>query len=275
MKATLDDVSEAVRNGQVDLLVVPMAVMTGRGRFDLESLLRDAPGMASIGTAPHVDAELILAGMRSGIGEFLVTPPSPTDLESALVRLQRKWGAAPVRGVVTAVYSPKGGTGTTTVSVNLAHILARRRPDSRVAIVDLNMGLGDVLTHLNLEAEYDVGDVARKLDQLDTELLHAIVTPFGDGLFVLPASDDLEMADAVQADAVSRILTACRSGFSHTIIDCEHSFGPRTVAALDTADRIVLVLQSNVAAIRSIKRTLALFQQLEYGPERVVIAVNR
>lgn len=274
-KQSLEEVGEAVRSGQVDLLVVPMTVLQGRGRFDLETLLRDAPGMGSIGTAASADAELILAGMRSGVGEFLVSPPSPTDLESALVRLQRKWGAAAIRGAVTAVYSPKGGVGATTVAVNLGYALARRRPDTRVAIIDLNMGLGDVSSHLNLACEYDVGDLARKLDQADAELLHAIVTPFGDGLFALPATDDLEVADTIQADAVSRMLGACRGSFSNTIVDCEHSFGPRTVAALDASDRIVIVLQSNVAAIRAVKRTLALFQQLDYRPERVTVVVNR
>lgn len=275
VKQTLEEVAEAVRNGQVDLLAVPMSVLAGRGRFDLETLLRDAPGMGSIGTAVSADADVILAGMRSGIGEFLVSPANPTELESALVRLQRKWGAAAVRGSITSVYSPKGGTGATTVAVNLGYTLARRRPDSRVAIIDLNMGLGDVGTHLNLTSEYDVGDLARKLDQADAELLHAIVTPFGDGLFALPATDDLEAAESIQADAVARMLGACRGSFNHTVVDCEHSFGPRTVAALDASDRIVLLLQSNVASIRAIKRTLAIFQQLDYAPERVTVVVNR
>ena len=275
MKASLEEVGESVRNGQVDLLAVPMSIVQGRGRFDLETLLRDAPGMGSIGTAATAEAELILTGMRSGIGEFLLTPTAPTDLESALVRLQRKWGAAAVRGSITAIYSPKGGDGTTTVAVNLAYALAKRRPDARVAIVDLNMGLGDVSTHLNLTCEYDVSDLVRKLDQADAELVHAIVTPFGDGLFALPATDDLEAAEGIQADAVARMLGACRGSFSHTVVDCEHSFGPRTVAAFDAADRIVLVLQSNVAAVRAVKRTLALFQQLDYRPERVTVLINR
>ncbi len=275
LKSTLDEVGEMVRSGQVDLLAVPLSLLQGRARFDLETLLRDAPKMGSIGTASTVDADVILSGMRSGIGEFLVAPPLPADLDAALVRLQRKWGAAAIRGSLTAVYSPKGGMGATTVAVNVAHALARRSPDARIAIVDLNMGLGDVGTHLNLRCEYDVGDLARKLDQADVELLHAIVTPFGDGLFALPATDDLETADTIQADAVSRILALCRGSFSHTVVDCEHSFGHRTVAALEAADRIVLVLQSNVAAIRAAKRTLSLFQQLDYGDERVVVELNR
>ncbi len=274
-KQTIEEVNEPVRNGHVDLLVVPMSVVQGRSRFDFETLLRDAPGMASIGTAASADAETILAGMRSGVGEFLVTPPSPGDLEAALLRLQRKWGAAAVRGTITAIYSPKGGVGATTVAVNLGDALARRRPDGRVALIDLNMGLGDVVTHLNLQSDYDVGDLVRKLDQADAELLHAIVTSCGDGLFALPATDDLEAADAIQADEVSRVLAACRGSFTHTVVDCEHSFNPRTVAALDASDRIVLVLQSNVATIRAVKRTLSLFQQLDYPDDRVVVVVNR
>ena len=83
--------------------------------------------VATIGTAPTADAETILTGMRAGIGEFLVTPAVPAELEVALMRLQRKWGATTVRGSVTAVYAPKGGVGATTIAVNCGYALATRR----------------------------------------------------------------------------------------------------------------------------------------------------
>jgi pilus assembly protein CpaE len=213
--------------------------------------------------------------MRAGIGEFLVSPPSPTDLEQALMHLRRKWGVSTTRGSLTAVYAPKGGVGATTIAVNTSYALAARRPDARVVLVDLNMGLGDIDTHLNLPHTYDIGDLVRKLDQADADLLHAIVTPFGDGLFALPACDNLEVADLVQAEAVSRVLSVCRSTFQHTVVDCEHAFGPRTVAALDAAEQIIMVLQSNVAAIRAAKRSLALFRQLDYPTEKIKLVLNR
>jgi len=274
-KASLAEAGDAIRRGAVDLLVLPMASMQGRDRVETEMLLRDAPSMASIGTASTADAELIIAGMRSGISEFLVSPASVADLDAALVRLQRKWGPARVHGTVTAIYSPKGGLGNTTVAVNLAYTLAARRSDSRVLVVDLNMGLGDIVSHLDLHNDYDIGDLVRKLDQADSDLLHALVTPSIDGLAALPATDDLEAAESIQAEAVARVMIACRSSFSHTVVDCEHSFGPRTVAALDAADRIVLLLQSNVAAIRAAKRALSLFDQLEYPADKVVVVLNR
>jgi pilus assembly protein CpaE len=257
------------------LVVLPIRLLQGHGRFEFEAMLRDVDRIATIGTAPTADAETILTGMRAGIGEFLVSPPAPAELEVALLRLQRKWGATALRGSVTAVYAPKGGVGATTVAVNCGYALATRRPDAQVAIVDLNMGLGDVTSQLNLQPLYDVGHLVRKLDQADAELLQAIVTPCGEGLFALPASDDLEVAEQIQATAVSRVLAACRSSFAHTIVDCEHAFGARTVAALDCADRIIVVLQSNVAAIRATKRTLALFRQLEFPDDKTIIVLNR
>lgn len=275
MLESLPQVVDMVRQGHVDLLVLPIALLQGSGRFDFEALLRDADRMATIGTAPTADADAILSGMRAGVGEFLVSPTAPAELELSLMRLQRKWGAVSTRGSVTAVYSPKGGAGATTVAVNCGYALATRRSDAQVAIVDLNMGLGDVTSQLNLQGMYDIGHLVRKLDQADAELLQAIVTPAGDGLFALPASDDLEVAEQIQADAVARVLTACRATFAHTIVDCEHAFGPRTVAALDSADRIMVVLQSNVAAIRATKRTLALFKQLDFPDSKTIIVLNR
>jgi pilus assembly protein CpaE len=275
VRESLSQVVEPVRQGQVELLVVPIKLLQGSGRFDFEGLLRDADRLATIGTAPTADAEAILTGMRAGIGEFLVSPPAPAELEVALMRLQRKWGAAAMRGSITAVYAPKGGVGATTVAVNTGYALAARRTDAQVAIVDLNMGLGDVTSQLNLQGMYDIGHLVRKLDQADAALLQAIVTPAGEGLFALPASDDLEVAEQIQADAVARVLGACRATFAHTIVDCEHAFGARTVAALDSADRIIVVLQSNVAAIRATKRTLALFRQLDFPDDKAIVVLNR
>jgi pilus assembly protein CpaE len=275
LRDSLAQVVDEVRKGDVALVALPVQLLQGHGRFELETMLHNAPSLATIGTAPFADADAILVGMRAGIGEFLVSPPSPTDLEQALMHLRRKWGESTMRGSLTAVYAPKGGVGATTIAVNTSYALAARRPDARVVLVDLNVGLGDIDTHLNLPNAYNIGDLVRRLDQADPDLLHAIVTPCGDGLFALPACDDLEVADLVQAEAVNRVLSVCRSTFQHTVVDCEHAFGPRTVAALDAAEQIILVLQSNVAAIRAAKRSLALFRQLDYPTEKIKVVLNR
>jgi pilus assembly protein CpaE len=129
-----------------------------------------------IGTAPKADPDLILRGMRSGVQEFLVAPPDANDLAGALDRLVRRTTKETQRGLVVAVYSGKGGLGTTSVAINLAYGFAKNHADRRVALADFVMGGGDVRVLLNLKPAYDVGDLAVKMDRVDEELLFSVLS---------------------------------------------------------------------------------------------------
>src|SRR6184192_1918097 len=62
------------------------------------------------------------------------------------------------RGVVVSVFSSKGGTGKTTLSVNLAAALADRTKRD-IGILDLELELGDVHAHFGQEAKLTVQDL--------------------------------------------------------------------------------------------------------------------
>lgn len=264
-----------VREVGADLVVLSLHTSSNAALSELEEMLRERPGLAAIGTAPTPDSELILAGFRRGLSEFLVAPADPNELGGALARFESKWARAPKGGHVTAVYSPTGGAGVTTVAVNIAHALAMRKPAGRVAVADLVVGLGDVATHLNLSPAYDLGELVRKLDRADSESLYSITESVVDGLDALAGTSDLELGEEVTAEAVQRILTLMRATYSYTVLDLEHTVSPRTIAALDAADRIVLVFQVTVSGLRKIKRALALFEQLEFPPDKVLLVANR
>ncbi|WP_411278895.1 CpaE family protein [Gemmatimonas sp.] len=258
-----------------DLIVLPLLTSSSAALDEVETLLRDRPSIAAIGTAPTASSDLILAGFRRGLSEFLVVPADSAELAAALARLESRWQRAPKGGHVTAVYSPAGGAGVTTVAVNLAHALALRKPAGRVAVADLVVGLGDVATQLNLAPTYDLGELVRKLDRADHESLQSIVENVADGMDVLAGTSDLELGEEVTADAVQRIMTLMRSTYTYTVMDVEHTVSPRTIAALDGADRIVMVFQVTVAGLRKVKRALALFGQLDFPSEKVVLVANR
>jgi pilus assembly protein CpaE len=92
-------------------------------------------------------------------------------VEALLLRFQRSRNLTPVISAdgltlararrTVAVYSPKGGVGTTTIATNVAVAAARRRPD-RVVLVDLNLQFGGAATHLNLEPHQTIADVVRQ-----------------------------------------------------------------------------------------------------------------
>jgi pilus assembly protein CpaE len=160
------------------------------------------------------------------------------------------------------VHSAKGGLGTTSLALNTAYALARHTPSARVALADLVVSGGDVRVMLDLKATYDVGDLLARMTRIDAELLTSILTPAGQGVWVLAASERPEVAELVDASASSTIVAQLASHYTYTVLDIEHNLTERTLAALDVVDRVLVVTQLGVVPLRSAQRSLELFQRL-------------
>jgi pilus assembly protein CpaE len=273
--STVEGALSLLRRDHFDLVVVPLHELAPVHLAELDRLVRRERFSFVIGTAPRSDPELIVRGLRAGIHEFLVSPPDPSELSGAVDRLMRRAPAEARTGQVFAVYSPKGGLGTTSVAVNLADAFARTNADSRVALADLGVAGGDVRVFLNLSPAYHMGDLVKKLDRADAELFYSLLTPTQRGIWVLPGPDDPELDDELDAQTIGAMIDQLRQHFAFTVLDCEHHLSERTVAALDAADRIVLVTQLNVPSLRAMQRTLALCRQLGYPADKLCVLVNR
>jgi pilus assembly protein CpaE len=213
--------------------------------------------------------------MRAGIHEFLVFPPSVEELTTAVDRLLRRTRPEASSKLSVGVYSAKGGMGTTSIAANLAFALAASHPGEPVALADYVVSGGDVAVMLNLRPSYDVGDVALKLAQLDASVLESVLLRVPQGVSVLAASEQPETLDSVDGLAATRILEELRSHFAFTVVDCEHHPTDRMIATLDAVDRIIIVTQLHVSAIRSAQRTLGLFQRLGYDEDKILVVANR
>src|SRR5579864_9592816 len=113
--------------------------------------------------------------MRAGAREYIERPPTTTDLLEAFVRLttaQRRGRQEGPRGKVFSVINAKGGSGATTVAVNLA--LALHSAHGQTALVDL-APLGHTALHMNLKPLFSVTDALRNLHRLDSSLLESFM----------------------------------------------------------------------------------------------------
>jgi pilus assembly protein CpaE len=272
---TIAAAATRLRGEAFDLVVLPIG---GAGPQELSLIEHDIRRAAPfiIGTAKDATQALILSALRAGIPEFVATPLNAEELDVAIRRLvQRMEPGLMTRGKIIAVYSAKGGLGTTSVAVNLATAIAREHPSDRVALVDFVVVGGDVRVVLDLKPAYDIGDLVMKVDRIDGPLLSSLMTPGPAGMLVLPSSDRPEVQDLIEANAASAILSQLRAHFPYVVLDLEHYLGERTIGALDAADNIVLVTQLSVPALRSTQRTLNLFNRLGYAPAKVAVVVNR
>src|SRR5574340_392779 len=229
---------EQMHASHYDLVILPLQDLEAVHHASLELEIRKSASTFFIGTAPKPDPDLILRAMRTGVHEFLVYPPDAKDLSAAVDRLMRRNRSEQRRGRVFAVYSAKGGVGTTFIAVNLAHALARIHKDARVALADLVVSNGDVRVMLDLKPAYDLGSLVEKLDRVDAELLYSLLTPHAGGVWALPGPDNPEYEEVIDAATVTTIVEHLRAHFAFSVLDCEHHLSERTLAARSEERRV-------------------------------------
>ncbi len=223
-------------------------------------------------TAP----ERLVRAMRAGANDYV--PPQPTIKEfgDLLYRSTEHASAAGGKtpGRLVTVFSNKGGVGTTTVAINLAAALATQVRGS-VAVVDLVLQHGDVSVFLDTPPTYNVGNLISELNRADSSYLHSVMPKHASGLYVLPAPYAPDEAELVSAAQISKMLEKLCAAFDAVVVDAGNEFTDYTVAALDVADRIMLVTLPSLPSVRNTKRSLELFGRLHYDSSKVVIVVNR
>jgi len=95
------------------------------------------------------------------------------------------------------------------------------------------------------------------------------------GLWALPTGENPELDDLFDAAAIGSIINTLRSHFAVTVLDCEHHVSERTLVALDAADKILIVTQLTVPALRSTQRTLSICRRLGYEDSKLCVIVSR
>lgn len=237
--------------------------------------LRRVPRTRAIAISGEKDADIVLAAMRAGAHEFLVLPTDDEALRRAIGRVQQVGSASETLGRVYPVYSAKGGLGCSTLSLSLAWALAHRRPGGRVALVDFTTTGAGVRVMLDLAPVYDLGSIANRTTALDREFVRSCMVSHPAGVEVLVAAEELDATEPLGADTATRVLEVLRQQFDHVVVDVDHHFAEQTIAALDVADRILLVTQLDISALRSAQRTLGVFTRLGYARDKVALVANR
>ena len=260
-----------------------------------EAILREAPYAQVVMMSVESEAYYLLRSMSAGAREFLIKPFGIDELVSTVRRVYAKaqptWdaiskvgekplpGAPPAPGSLAkliAVYSPKGGVGCTTLAINLATAICQLDPGLKVAVVDCSLQFGGVEVSLNLHANRSIADLSKRIDELDpTLVLSAMEEDARSGLKVLLAPPRPEMADLVTAEHVRAILEAMKETFDYVVIDMGSRLEDTELSVFDLADRVVLVIVPDLAAIRQARCFLDLIEALEYSPEKVLLVLNK
>lgn len=160
--------------------------------------------------------------------------------------------SAPRQAKVIVVVSPKGGSGKTAISTNLAVALAQRHP-GRVAAVDLDVQFGDLPLALSLTPERNLAQLART-SQIDATTAKVHLTRSDHRLFMLAGANDPVDAESVGHEHVSMVLPLLAENFDFVVVDTPAGLDELTLAALECATDILLVSSLDVTSIRSLRK---------------------
>ena len=240
----------------------------------IRRLTSEAPKTVLIAAANNAAHDLLLESLRAGAREFLKLPISAEELKTVLDRVV-EFCAGQVevpkkKGRMIAVFSSKGGCGTSFIATNLAVAT-----NARTALVDLNLQAGDLPLFLGIDPKYSFADMAENRARLDDSLINSFVAPYSSNLWLLAAPKEADSADEIEPEHVFDVLQRLRESFEYIVLDPQHTFDSITLAALDLSDEIVLVLTLDIPAIRSTQRALEIFDRLGYPRKKIRIVVNR
>ena len=227
-------------------------------------------------TSLDYSTNTIIKALRWGAKEFLPKPILKDDLIRVLTMLNSVSAENDSsQSKIISVYSNKGGIGKTTIAVNLAAELARVTKD-KVALIDLNLQLGDISTFLNLNPPFDVNYVMRKLVDKSEDILIKGFEKYKDtSLYILADPSYIEQSESITPAMVTTLFAALKKIFSYIVIDMSSSIDPISLKILDSSDWILFTTIVNIPAIRNAQRCLNLFRSRKYPKDKVKIIINR
>ncbi len=259
-------------------------VPAARALRTIELLAAACPQAALVVVAGRDDRDLLRQAVRAGARDFLIRPDRETLRQALLAVLaseqrRRTLTAAAQTALHTAecvvVLGPRGGVGKTTLAVNLAVALVRETR-SRVALVDLDLQLGDVALFLGLVPERTVVDLARQLEEHGPETLGGLLHHDRSGLAILPAPPHPEALADLNPALLQGLLQHLGQVFDYLVVDTAPVLDETLAVALEQATLALLLTAPELPALKRARVALDLLLASQTVPAgRLKVILNQ
>lgn len=288
---------QLAQQAKPDVIIMDINMPDMDGITATQEIKKKAAYIQVIILSVQSDPSYMRRAMLAGARDFLTKPPMIDELTDAVRRAgilaqeERKKtaqvlaaiptdgqksisGQSVPMGKVVVVYSPKGGTGRTTIAINLA--IALHNEENKVALVDGNLRFGDVAVFVNEQGKNTVLDLATRVDELDPDVVREVMVPHrASGVDILAAPPRPEMADKVSGEQFSKLLTYLRRIYAYIIVDTASDLTESVQAALDVADLVILVTTQDIPAIKNANLFLSLADATGIRRDHILFVMNR
>ena len=243
----------------------------------IKSIKERRKDIVLVALSNRASTDVIIKAMRAGAKEFVTKPVIKTEFFDVIEALKADLQNTDTKETckIISTFSNKGGIGKTSIAVNLAVELAQLTKE-KVALIDLNLQLGDVATFLDMTPPFAMDYIADNIHSLDeSELLKTMSKYKNTSLYVIADPLNIDKSKEITAEQIKNILSALKKTFSYIVIDIGTNIDSKTITALDMSDLILLIAIVNLPAIRSMQRCMELFEKLGYEKDKIKLVLNR
>jgi pilus assembly protein CpaE len=282
-------------NPDVVLMDINMPDMDGIAAT--EAIRQKMPFVQVVILSVQGDQNYMRRAMLAGARDFLTKPPMPDELIAAIRRsgkmareersktnqvfvtasnggIQTTTARVEIQGKIIMFYSPKGGTGCTTLAVNLAVALCN--DETHVVLVDANLQFGDVAIFLNEQGKNTILDLAPRVEELDPDIVEEVMIKHAlSGVHILASPSRPEYGEKVSPDQFTKLLRYLRQMYAYVVVDTSSYLNDITLSVLDVADSVVLVTTQEIPSIKNDRLFLDLLLTLNIPVEKVAFVMNK
>jgi len=231
--------------------------------------------------------------LRQGADEFVPYPLPEGELAQAIARVRNGDSeAAPElaeasgpqlkagtrkNGALIVVHGLAGGTGATTLAVNLAWELAladKKNPPS-VCLLDLDLQYGSIATYLDMQRREAVYEMLSDTESMDEEIFGQALQTFEDKVQVLSAPSEMLPLDLITSEDVDRILDMARNQFDYVIVDMPSTLVQWSETVLTNAHVYFAMLELDMRSAQNALRFKRALQSEELPVEKLRYVMNR
>ena len=249
-------------------------------------------GMKVILIADDVAPAALLSLLRQGADEFIPYPlpegelanaierirtPSPAPAAAAAESTAKLSAGAQKDGAVIVVHGLAGGTGATTMAVNLAWELANvsKTDAPSVCLLDLDLQYGSASTYLDLPRREVVYQMLSETESMDEEIFSQALTGYEGKLQVLTAPTDMLPLDLITSEDVDRVLNMARNQFDYVVIDMPSTLVQWSERVLSAAHIYFAMFELDMRSAQNMLRFKRALQSEELPVEKLRYVLNR
>lgn len=286
--ASKEMLARQIRATEPDILLVD-SQLQGESTLDIiDDIALQFSSTALVAILPTNDPLVAQQVMLAGARAFLITPFSQINLVSTLRRVTELEGrrqqtqtyipsqvseaTRPLRSVT--VYSPRGGTGVTSIAANTAIALAEET-GKKVLLFEGKVFFGHLEVMLNLKVQNAISDLIPHATNLDEGLIRDVVCPHPSGIHVLLAPSNVQIAQGIRAEDIYNIFVGVSRYYDYTVVDAGGPLNDISVTLMDATDRILLVTTPDLASLHDTSRFLQLSRSLSYPADKILMLLNK